>query len=346
MQRPIHVLIVDDSPLFKETVCNIVQSDSHLKIVGVASDGRQALEMAQTLRPDIITMDIFMPVMNGLEAIDHIMALQPTPILVVTSDPSGEQGQLSMEALRRGALDLVVKTRLLADDSRELLSFKNKLRMLAQVPVMTRQHQVVRATAHPKTGGQVRHEVVTLVGSTGGPAALATIFAALPSDFPMALLVVQHLSTGFSNSLASWLDQVGEVPTRVAKSGDQVLPGRALIAPDDQHIAVDALGRVVLSREPAIDGHRPSGSHLLQSVARHYGPRGVGVILTGIGDDGVSGLRALRQRGGVTLVQDRDSCVVYGMPGVALETGAAQMAVPLAEISRFLCRLDRDSTRA
>lgn len=359
MIPPIRVLVVDDSPLFAEAITGILQADPGFQVVGVASHGRQAVEMTRRLRPSVITMDVHMPVMGGLEAIDAIMADTPTPILVVTSDPRASTGQeLHFEALRRGALDVHPKPQAWPGSLADQQALRDQLRLMSRVAVVrhlaghrhlwradrvdrwrerTRPKDAPRPQLWPGQNETPRGRVVAIVASTGGPAALAKILEALPADFPAPVLVTQHIALGFSESFASWLDGVSQLEVTLAQHGEPLHDGAVLVAPDGAHLKVTAQGRVELDDGPPLDGHRPSGTALFSSVAQAFGARGVGLILSGMGADGARGLEELRRAGGVTLAQDEASCVVYGMPKVAIETGAASRAVTLAEIPRALC---------
>jgi two-component system chemotaxis response regulator CheB len=354
------VLVVDDSPLFAEAITGILEAEPGFHVVGVATQGREAVEMTRRLRPHVITMDVHMPVMGGLEAIDAIMADTPTPILVVTSDPRASTGhELHFEALRRGALDVSPKPRSLHSQA-EQRAFRDQLRLLSRVAVVRhlaghrhlwradrvdrwRQRSGAEAEARRAPGldqaGEPQGRVVAIVASTGGPAALAKVLEALPADFPAPVLVTQHIAAGFAESFASWLDGVALLGVSLAKQGEPLRDGAVLVAPDNAHMTVTTQGRIELDRGPPVDGHRPSGTKLLASVAQVYAARGVGLVMTGMGADGAKGLEELRRAGGVTLAQDEASCVVFGMPKVALETGAASRAVALADVPRVLCEL-------
>jgi two-component system chemotaxis response regulator CheB len=360
----LRILVVDDSPLFAEAISTILNSDPDICIVGVASNGKQAVEMTQRLRPSIITMDIQMPVMDGLEAIEHIMDSRPTPIVVVTGDPRVQGDELHFEALRRGALDVVAKPTIWEASATQQEAFKEHVKLLAGVAVVrhlsaerqrkkTARRLELIAPAPVAQPAQKPHriegeipraesgagKIVALVASTGGPSALAQILEALPPTFPTGILVVQHISAGFASSLATWLNDVSSLEVHLAEEGAEVTPGTALLAPDGHHMTVSAKGRVSLDDSPPLDGHRPSGTLLLSSLARTHASKAVGVILTGMGKDGVEGLQAIRDAGGATVAQDEDSSVVFGMPKVAIDTGAAKLALPLGEIPGAICRL-------
>jgi two-component system chemotaxis response regulator CheB len=337
------VLLVDDSPIFTEAL-SLTLADSQVEIVGIARHGEEAVAMNNELAPDLVLMDVMMPVMDGLAAIERIMASRPTPILVMTGDPRGRSGELSLEALARGALDLVPKPSgfpLSAAARRELLQ---KIELLASVSVVRHirghRHRWRRSQGPPDEPRRQSHlRVVATVGSTGGPSALARILGALPFDFPAAVVVVQHMSAAFADAFCRWLDHASALEVRTAQQGDALAPGVVLIAPPDKHIMVTSKGSVRLDEEPRSQAHVPSGDVLLRSLAATQARRATGVVLTGMGHDGAEGLLALRHAGGMTIAQDEASSVVDGMPRAARGLGAASKVLPLEEIASFLQRL-------
>jgi two-component system chemotaxis response regulator CheB len=344
-KAPIRVLIADDSPLFADVLSGILQGDAAFEIVGVAEDGYRAVEMATVLRPDIITMDIQMPELDGLAAIERIMADNPTPILVVTADRRLADGELSFEALRRGALDAVSKPMSWNLPADEQQAFRENLRLLAGVPVVRHARWKQSAIGLPAIGARrVRRatcetaaargwpQIVAIVSSTGGPGALADILCALPGNYPLPIVLVQHLSPGFAPSLVEWLDSVTDLDVQLASAGDAVRPGTVFVAPDDDHLTVASNGVLQLDKCEPLSGHRPSGTRLLESVARSYGQRAAGLVLTGMGKDGAAGLLAMRRAGAITIAQDAQSSVIFGMPKAAIDCGAAQQTLSLLEI--------------
>lgn len=345
MTAPIRVLIVDDSSLFSEAVTRVLSEDSGLQVVGVATDGRMAVDLALRLRPNVITMDIQMPVMDGLTAIERIMASAPTPILVLTADPRGVSGDLSFEALRRGALDLVHKP-VLVGNSVEGKLLRERVRFLASIPVVRHvagnfggARERERTDVGDSEAAQPR--MVGIVASTGGPAALARIFEELPADFPAPIAVVQHMAPGFVGGLVSWLQRSCPLQVVVAEQGLILKAGMIAFAPDQAHLKIGFGARCNLVDTPAVGGHRPSGNVLLQSIATTWRRRAVGVVLTGMGDDGVDGLTELRNGGGWTGAQDEATSVVYGMPKAARQAGAAQEILPVDRVAHALNRVVR-----
>jgi len=343
----IRVLIVDDSAVVRQSMKFILQSDRQLRVVGEASNGEEALALTRRLKPNVITMDIRMPRMDGLDAIQSIMAQCPTPILVVTSMDLERAGHISSRATRLGAVAVLQRPVSVAD--RGYQAFTTEL--IDQVKVMSGVRMVTRtrttgalgpASIAPKAPVQPvkrpRTEVVGIGASTGGPAALHRLVGGLPANFPLPILIVQHISFGFVGGLAGWLDSACKLKVKVAQEREKILPGVIYVGPDDHHLEV-TYGRVRLNSSAPVRSHRPSVTVLFDSLARTYGPRAMGVILTGMGADGASGLKALRNSGATTIAQDQASCVVFGMPKEAIALGAVQHVVPLHKIARTMAAL-------
>jgi two-component system chemotaxis response regulator CheB len=344
----VRVLLADDSDLFAEEIRRVLEGDPHIHVVGRATNGREAVEKTAKLKPDLVVMDVMMPVMDGLSAIQKIMADHPTPILVMTSDPRGTSGELALEATRRGALDLVMKGA--AGEEEEAL--RSRVRFLAGVAVVRHQdagrrtHAAEPASPAPATAPARRARgaavapstcpirAIGIVASTGGPPALATLAEGLPVSLGAGIVLVQHLpSGGFAESLADWLGHVCSFRVGVARDGEMLEPGRILIAPDNRHLQIQPDGCVLLTQEPPRKGFRPSGDVLLGSLARSFGAEALGVVLTGIGSDGSEGLLDLRRAGGRTLAQDAASSLIFGMPQAAWDCGAAEKLVSLDEMA-------------
>lgn len=340
--RAIRVLVADDSPLCAEAVRAVVDADPRMRVVGVAHDGLRAVELAAALRPTVITMDVHMPRLDGLAAIDRIRAAQPARILVVTGD---DARGLAFEALRRGAADVVRRPHPREGWSAgEHEDLRRRIVALAQAPMgrpgearaarePTARRALEPARPAPRDAGRV--EVVGIAGSTGGPVALATVLAGLGPELAAPIVVVQHLASGFADGLVRWLDRATPLRVALARDGEQLGPGDVRIAPDDVHVVVDRGLRVRFDRAPAIEGHRPSATPLFSSLAA-FGGRAAGVVLSGMGRDGASGLVELRRAGGTVLAQDEATSVVYGMPRAARDAGAASEVLPLERIAARL----------
>lgn len=344
MER-INILIVDDSDFTRSLLKEMLSDDSALHIVGEASNGRDAITMAKELHPDLITMDIAMPIMNGLEAIEHIMASNPTPILVLTSLTDAKT---AFQAVSKGALEVYRKPRIHADDQKELIQ---KIKSLARVKVIRHLMHTSRGSAAPsprimkKTSSSYDNSdiryVIGIAASTGGPKAIAEILSGLPADFTTPILIAQHIGSGFSSGLASWFDQICSLRVKIAVQEESLLPGHIYIAPDDHHIMLKENRVIRLQVSQRTDLFTPSCDMLLDSLASHAGKRAVGVILTGMGHDGTKGLCAVHHAGGKTIAQDEKTSVVFGMPGSAIQANCIDTVLPLDRIAHKLVEYTR-----
>lgn len=337
----IRVVVAEDSRAQRALLVAILERDPGIRVVGAAVDGEEALEMTIRLRPDLVTMDVHMPGLDGLEATRRIMVEAPTPIVVVSSGVPDDIA-LSLRATAAGALAAVAKPEGPTSPRFEAQSAQlvATVRAMADVKVVRRWGERPTSApppALPAARGPVR--AVAMAASTGGPAALQSILGALPAAFPAPILVVQHLSHGFVEVLARWLGTATGLRVVVAEAEERLCPGTVYLAPDDRHLGVTERGAVALSAAPPLDGFRPSASHLFGSAAGAYGDTLVAVILTGMGTDGVAGLRTVRSSGGLVLAQDRASSVIYGMPGEAVQAGLVDAVLPVESIAPRLVRL-------
>ena len=350
MTARVRILLVDDSPIFAAAVKEAAAGHPRVEIVGVASDGAEALDLVRRLRPDVVSMDVHMPKVDGVEAVRRLMEVAPTPIAMVTGADSSQLADISFRAIGAGALDVLRKP----SGPTETAALLSRLALLAGVTVHARPARVPVSTpvrAAPSGSAAPPSDLAALeaapgrtlaVGvaiSTGGPPVLEAAFSALPHDYPAPILVVQHLSAGFDVHLAQWLARTSGVPVAVAGGGQRAEPGRVYLAPYDGHLEVGMGGYLRIDQAgERVDGHRPSGTALLKSLARVYGSRAAGIVLTGMGSDGAAGLLALRQAGGITAAQDAASSVVDGMPRSARDQGAAEWVVSGGDVARFLLR--------
>jgi two-component system chemotaxis response regulator CheB len=337
--KRIRVLVVDDSPTYRLLLAEILRADDEIDVVGQAADGLEAVEMVKRLRPDIVTMDVQMPRLDGFAATKRIMVEAPTPILIITSvDPRALS--VSLEAVRMGALAVQAKpcdpqAAGFDEDARELV---RQVKAMAQVKVVRHYErapvQVLETGVSPAGTAlhDMRAEVVAIAASTGGPAAIHRILTTLPADFRVPILVVQHISRGFSGGFASWLDRASHLRVKLAEEGEVLRPRTVYVAVDDQHLCLSSSRKIQLSSAPAVGGFRPSGTVLFESVAKAFGPSAVAVILTGMGQDGVDGLRAIRRAGGRTIAESEATAVVYGMPAAAVRLGLADFVLPIDEV--------------
>jgi two-component system chemotaxis response regulator CheB len=337
----IRVLVVDDSAFVRQALARMLGKEPDIEIVGTAVDGQDGYEKALALRPDVITLDVKMPRMGGLEALSRIMADCPTPVLLLSSLTS-EGGDVTLRGLELGAMDFVDKSSV--QGHMNLLSLaeelQQKVRALASVPRGRLGQRAAEKTAAVPAAMVARRtalaEVVVIGTSTGGPPALQALVPRFPEGLGSAILIVQHMPVGFTRSLAERLDSRSVLRVREAQDGELVLPGVVLIAPAGVHMKVKRRGlqvKVWLDEEPRGALHRPSVDVLMASVAKVYGTKTLGVVLTGMGSDGVEGLRAIRHAGGRTIAESEESCVIYGMPKAAVEAGVVDQVVALPRMA-------------
>jgi two-component system chemotaxis response regulator CheB len=335
--EPIRVLVVEDSRAQRELLVRLLEAAGYFRVVGTAGTGQEAVDATLRLRPDIIAMDIHLPVFDGYEATRRIMQKCPTPIVMV-SNSIGDAARRSLEAQTVGALAVVRKpgSQQHNDHVRDRDTMLRTLRLMADVPVVTRH---APRTSRQRGTGILRGKepqppkLLAIASSTGGPAAVQLLLRGLGPGFPLPVLLAQHISRGFVEALVDWLNTTTPLTIRVVHSGEHMLPGHVYLPPDDQHILVREQGFVMLRPQAAGDRYCPGGDYLFSSVAKVYGPQAIGVILTGMGSDGSEGLRELHDRGALTLAQDEASCVVYGMPQAAVARGAVTRVEPLANLA-------------
>lgn len=345
---PIRVLVVDDSPTACDLLTSLFQQAEGMEVVGVGSDGEEGVRLVERLQPDVVTMDVRMPRMDGFEATRRIMQRRPTPIVIVTASMTRSDMDLTFEALYAGALMVARKPGM--DDVETCERLVGAVRLMSDVPVVRR---LPSAQGGHSTWESVqlipevknRIQRVGIASSTGGPSALASILKKLPVDFPVPILAVHHITSGFVIGLVEWLDNLTPLEVALAGHGDIPRPGTVLLAPDDYHMRVSMGGVIELSKAPPCNGLRPSADYLFHSLADAYGYRAMAIMLTGIGDDGVAGLVALHQAGGLTVAQDERSCVVYGMPQGVIDRNAVDRVLTLDQIAMLLNQLATNEIR-
>ena len=339
----IRVLIVDDSPTARQLIAGILSRDSEIDVVGHAVCGEDAVHMAAKLRPDVLTMDLHMPGMNGIEATKQIMIECPTPIVIVSASTAIHEVATAMQALRAGALTLLLKPP--SPDGPEFdpaaCELIETVKTMADVKVVRhlRSRATVRPTAMTKFETASKHQVIAIAASTGGPAAICELLSGLPKDFTVPIALVQHIASGFLDGFATWLNSSVPLSVGVARNNEIMKAGHVYVAPEDRHLGVVRGGQLVVRNTEPIGGFRPSASFLFDSVAKEFGGRTVGVILTGMGQDGVEGLRTLRGAGGHVVAQDEASSVVYGMPRAVVLEGLASAVLPLDKIAKYIVNL-------
>src|SRR5215467_12780384 len=344
MSERVRVLVVDDSALMRKLIPNILARDPMIEVVGTAMDGAFALKKIEELRPDVVTLDLEMPRVDGMETLRLIMRRAPLPVVMVSTH-SKEGAYATFKALALGAIDFVAKPKEAA--AGHLDSIATQLIDKIKVAKRASRHRTAPPVPEDypepvKKNARIAlppHRIIAIGVSTGGPNALQYVLSQIPADFGGTLLVVQHMPEGFTEMFARRLDECCAIEVQEARSGDLLLAGRALICPGNRHMMVRRMPRgdmAVLSDSAPVNGHRPSVDVLFHSVAQEFGPTCVGVLMTGMGEDGAEGLGAIKLAGGVTIAQSEDTCVVPGMPRAAILKGYANKIVPLDGIGTHL----------
>lgn len=349
--NPIRVLIADDSSFMRAALSRMIESDPTLKVIATATDGVDALEKAARLDPDVMTLDVEMPRLNGLEVLRRIMTEHPRPVIMV-STLTKAGAQATIEAFELGAFDCLAKN-ITRGTTLSILQIRDELTEKLKVAAAHR-HRVAKPfvpaprpapvpLAMPRPLRGRRPSVIAIGTSTGGPRALQTIIPALPAHLPVGILIVQHMPPGFTGPFAQRLNSLSQLTVREAQDHDRVEPGVALIAPAGWHMTVQRITpshcTVAISKEPPQTLHRPSVDVLMQSVADVYGSSAAGIVLTGMGSDGLQGLSAIYQKGGYTAAQDEASSTVYGMPRACVEARIARQIVSLDQMAGEIIRL-------
>jgi len=334
----IRVLVVEDSLLMCKILTTILNADPQILVTAIARNGKEAVDLVPHLKPDIITMDMEMPVTDGLEATREIMAYHPTPILILSSSAFKIGMKKVFQAISHGALDVMDKGELDPREGRKSgEALIAKIKSLTSAKVMDR--RLMRSqnerlvTDLKKPSGIISNKIVAIVASIGGPQALFKILRQLPEDFPCGIVIVQHITSGFLTGMVDWLDKECRIRVKIGEDSEEIRSGAAYIAPDNFQMRVKEEGRISLANEPANNGHRPSGDVLLESVARTYGRGSIGVILTGMGRDGAMGMKAIKRSQGKTIAQNEKSCAVFGMPHAAIEMNVIDQVLPLERIT-------------
>ena len=346
----IRVLVVEDSPTVRELLLQILRSDPAIQVVGTAETGEEALEAVERTRPDIITMDVHMPRMNGFDATRRIMETRPTPIVIVSGTTDFTDTSKAFRAIESGALAVLQKPPGLGhpDHEHSVAELICTVKVMSEVKVVRRwpRYRPAEVAAEIPLCKEIRlpaaqsqPKIIAIGASTGGPPVLQTILAGLPRTFPLPVLIVQHIAAGFTEGFAEWLDKSSSLPVHIPADGQSVLPGQAYVAPDGLHMGVDADGCIQLRSDEPENGLRPSVACLFRSVAKAYGQSAVGVLLSGMGKDGARELRSMKEQGAVTIAQDQDTSVVHGMPGEAIKLGGATYVLPPEKIFLALTSL-------
>lgn len=342
----IKVLIAEDSPVVREFLTYILGTDPDIRVVGVAHNGEEAIEAVKRYRPDVITMDIHMPKMDGLEATRRIMEMIPTPIVIVSGSTDPRENMTTFRAMEAGALAVLRRPDGIGHPNHEatVRELVQTVKLMSEVKVVRRwpkmrREQGTPAAARLAEASAGKIQVIAMGASTGGPPVLHTILEMLTGDLPVPVLIVQHMASGFTNSFVEWLAQTSGLPVHVATHGEYLVSGHAYVAPDEFQMKVEHGGRIVLTGDEPENGLRPSVSYLFRSLAETYGGNVVAGLLSGMGRDGAEELRLLREKGAITFAQDKKSSVVHGMPGEAIKLDAATYILAPEKIAAVLTGL-------
>jgi two-component system chemotaxis response regulator CheB len=337
IKKEIRIVVVDDSQTARELLVALYES-AGLRVVGVGKTGEDAVSLVIKHSPDVVSIDVVMPKMDGLEATRAIMREHPTPIVIVTASLMRSDTDMAFEALKAGALTAVQKPGL--EDPVTCEKLIETIKLMATVPVIRRWSERPQARKgdlfSPLTGDGKGIRLIGIASSTGGPGVLAQILKPLPKSFPIPILIVQHVTNGFATGLAEWLHEQVNLDVGLAGHGDTPKAGLVLLPPDDYHMQINKNGAIELSKAPPYKGLRPSANYLFNSMARFFGAGGMGIILTGMGDDGAEGMEAMYRSGASTIAQDEESCIVYGMPAEAVKRKAVKQVLTPDQISQYL----------
>jgi len=334
----IKVLIVDDSPVSRDLLEHLLRADPEIEVIGFAGSGEEAIAALSLKRPDVITMDVHMPGLDGFQTTHRIMTEHPLPVIIVTASLDPIADSANFRALEAGALAILLKPPGLGhpDHLRAAAELVQTVKLMSEVRVVRRSTRPAVSLQPPRVKTPERFKVVAIGASTGGPVVVQSILASLPGDFPVPLLVVQHMAEGFISGFAEWLAGSCALRVKVGEQGERLTPGVAYVAPGGTHLELDAMARINLTAGQPGQLLCPSVTQLFHSVAERFGRQAVGVLLSGMGSDGARGLKELRDKGALTIAQDEESCVVYGMPGEAVKLQAAQHVLPPESIIAML----------
>ena len=355
----VEVLIIDDLKSAREMIRDILVSDPHIHICGMADNGNEAVEMVKKLQPHLVLLDSHLRQTSGYDVAEKIMQVRPTPIIMLTTASDALMNRPD-RMFGCGVLDVIKKGDLYRWRTHPDVApgFIRKIKLLSKVNRISIKKHCEQAEAMLKTADSIKRDsvkinasrkdesrIIAIVSSTGGPNALFKVLRDLPSDFPVPILIVQHMSPGFIHGLAEWLNHEDHTRVRVAENRKALLPGEALLAPDNVHLTIDENHRVKLIDAPPLGGHRPSGTTLLRSVGEHYGGQALGIILTGMGNDGAQGMAALKAAGGKTIAQDQNTSVIFGMPKTAIDLGVVDLVLPLSKIAPEIVKFAQTGLR-
>lgn len=329
----IKVLIVEDSLVVQELLVHILSTDPEIKVIGTANNGEEALEFLSSNTPDVITMDIIMPIMDGFETTRKIMETKPVPIVIVSENLNTNEAEKTFRALECGAVAVLKKPKGLGKPNFDNVAKElvNVVKTMSEVKVVRRwsrskplEKSVISKISTPIKRASQKIELVAIGASTGGPPVLKTILSALPKEFPVPVLIVQHITVGFTEGFVDWLRQITSMKVQIAVNNDSVLAGNVYVAPDNHQMLINKNKKIILiNKKNDEKGHCPSVASMYSSVIENFGGNAIGVLLTGMGKDGAEELKLMKDAGSITIAQDKESSVVHGMPGEAIKLNAA-----------------------
>ena len=340
----IKVLVVDDSAFMRSAISRMLSKDSTIEVVGTAKNGQEALEKVEALKPDVVTLDIEMPVMNGIEALKYIVDRHKLPVIMFSA-LSQEGAEVTMEALNLGASDFITKdfSNVSLNISTRENELINKVKSVAKkkIALLPKRLEPGQKPASISSDRKAKHRILAIGASTGGPPALQHVLTRLPKDFPIPIVIAQHMPKLFTQSFAQRLNSISQITVKEAENGEALRGGTALVAPGDTHLGLRRRGNDVVvefaNRTDYI--YRPSVDHLMGSVADVYGGQSLGIILTGMGSDGLAGIKEIKSKNGYVIAQDEDTCVVYGMPKAVVNAHMADAVLPIDKISEEIIRV-------
>lgn len=344
--RKINVLVAEDPAVTRMFLVHLLESDPQLRVVGAVSNGQAALDFVHQNKPDVVLMDIHLPHLDGFETTRRIMETHPVPIVICSATSDIKDILSTFKAMEAGAVACIETPLARANADFEAIAahLLETIKLMSEVKVVRRAARsrpaplpAASRRAMPRPAAEIN--LIGIGASTGGPQVLQSILAGLPKDFPVPVLVVQHIAQGFLAGMAAWLNQTTSLQIHIASYGTAPLPGHVYLAPDDLHMGIAADGRIVLTKEEPENHLRPAVSFLFRSLASAYGPKALGVLLTGMGNDGAAELKVLKDKGAITIAQDRESSVVHGMPGAAIALGGATHVLPADRIAAALLAL-------
>jgi two-component system, chemotaxis family, protein-glutamate methylesterase/glutaminase len=346
-EQPVRVLVVDDSSSQRTMLIGMLESDPLVRVIGWASNGEEAIQAVNRLKPDLVTMDLRMPIMDGLAASELIMRDNPTPILMVTGSVSRSNQHMIAQALNAGVLGILAKPN--AASSTASAEFVRMVKGLSKIRIKGRHKRenplltVEKPRATIKADAAIftapaNIQIIGIAASTGGPAILEQILTQLPANFEIPIVIVQHIAAGFAQSLVDWLKPLCQIPVRIAQAGSKLEPGITIAS--ETHLTIKN-GLLTSSLEPPVSGHRPSGTVLFRSLASEYGTSALGIVLTGMGNDAAQGLQELKNAGGTVIAQDKNSSVIFSMPNAAIGLGIVDAVLNPEEIVAVLSGLKR-----